>query len=308
MAVHLAANPATDPEAGLAAGLLGERLTVGDFATSAWNIYRQRFKSFLRISLQANLWLLVPVYGWAKFCAGLGLIARLAFNEASARPEPLSDTRRIAEANQWNILLAGFLCFLIMGGVGGAALLAGAILMGIVAAIAGVGDALSPAVGLIFGFLALVGVLLWFAGLSWLVARLFTIELPLMVEERPDPAKAISRSWQLTKSSAWRIVTITFVTGLLTFPIGFILQIVLLVGAGLLAALGSSVPALAELAAVLTFALNIALSIVPSILFMPFWQTLKSLVYADLRDRREGLGLQIACEERRAKVSGPSVA
>ncbi|MEM8676611.1 MAG: hypothetical protein AAGF83_22525 [Cyanobacteria bacterium P01_G01_bin.67] len=39
--------------------------TVGNTITIAVAIYKQNWKRFLKLSLIAHLWLLVPVYGWA---------------------------------------------------------------------------------------------------------------------------------------------------------------------------------------------------------------------------------------------------
>ena len=43
--------------------------TVGNTITIAVAIYRNNFKKFLKLSLAAHLWLLIPVYGWAKYFA-----------------------------------------------------------------------------------------------------------------------------------------------------------------------------------------------------------------------------------------------
>jgi len=43
--------------------------TVGNTITIAFAIYRNNLKRFLQLSLVAHLWLLVPIYGWARYLA-----------------------------------------------------------------------------------------------------------------------------------------------------------------------------------------------------------------------------------------------
>ena len=297
-AIDSAAGPAAVPET----GLLGERLTAGDYVTAAWNVYQQRFKVYFRLSLQANLWLLVPVYGWGKFCAGLGTIARLAFNEATNRKESLSDTRRIAEANKWNIFLAGFLAGLLAFGINLAASISSAILTIVGAAIASLFGS-SAFAGLVTAVFSIGGQLALTVVSYWFYARFFLVEVPLVASsERTDPVEAIGRSWQVTRLSAWTIVTAIFVGGLMVLPLtGVIIALIgIFVGisVGAVAALGENAAGLVALiiaiGVILTFLTILGLGTV----LMPLWQTLKGLIYVDLCDRREGLGLQLACEER----------
>ena len=55
--------------------------TVGNTITIAVAIYRNNLKKFLKLSLAAHLWLLVPVYGWARYFAIAAWISKLSFNE-----------------------------------------------------------------------------------------------------------------------------------------------------------------------------------------------------------------------------------
>jgi len=300
-AIGSATQPATLPET----GLLGERLTAGDFVAAAWNIYRQQFKSYFLLSLRAHLWLLVPVYGWGKFCKGLGIIARLAFNQATNKPEPLNDTLRIATANQWNIFLGGFLVGLLSGGINFAASIANVLFVAVGGALAAVfgSSALTGIVTLLFSFGGQLGLL---AVSYWFYARFFLVELPIVTDSGSfDPTEAIGRSWQVTRGSAWRIVTAMFVgllvaTPLLTaaFFLGGIL-IGVLVGAA--TAFGEDASWLLGLSIAVSVLLVLVAGLGVGAIQMPLWQTLKGLIYADLCDRREGLGLRLACEKQRER-------
>ena len=55
--------------------------TVGNTITVAVAIYRNNFKKFLKLSLVAHLWLLVPIYGWARYFAIAAWISKLSFDE-----------------------------------------------------------------------------------------------------------------------------------------------------------------------------------------------------------------------------------
>jgi len=41
--------------------------TVSNTITVAVAIYKHNWKKYLKLSLIAHLWLLVPVYGWARY-------------------------------------------------------------------------------------------------------------------------------------------------------------------------------------------------------------------------------------------------
>lgn len=43
--------------------------TVGNTITVAVAIYRNNLKQFLKLSVAAHLWLLIPVYGWGRYFA-----------------------------------------------------------------------------------------------------------------------------------------------------------------------------------------------------------------------------------------------
>ena len=62
-------------------------LTVGNVVSAGLRIYRDRFLEYFRIAFIGYLWILVPIYGWAKFAAMNGLIARLTFGEVTEKPE-----------------------------------------------------------------------------------------------------------------------------------------------------------------------------------------------------------------------------
>ncbi|MDZ4875657.1 MAG: hypothetical protein CLLPBCKN_005077 [Chroococcidiopsis cubana SAG 39.79] len=263
-------------------------LNVGNVVTAGVRLYRSHFKRYLRLALQAYLWVLVPIYGWAKFAAIAGLISRLAFGELVNQPESISTARNYIKSRTWSFFFVGLRVgiFVFLAYIGFA--IAGTIIGTIAVLFLGfllrliLGELGSTiAVGLVV--VALLGSLLF--GLIWLYSRWFISEVPLAVEESINGAQSISRSWNLTQTFIWRIQGIVLITFIVTFPIlavsSYIPQIFLL-----RLEQGST-------AYTIVYLISWVLSFAGGILIMPFWQVIKAVVYYDLRTRREGLGLKL---------------
>lgn len=67
-------------------------------------IYRDHFRSYFNIALQAYCWSIIPIYGWAKFSALSALIGRLAYYETLEQPEVISEARSRVERRMWSFL------------------------------------------------------------------------------------------------------------------------------------------------------------------------------------------------------------
>lgn len=264
-------------------------LSVGNVVSAGLRIYRDNFKKYYKLAFIGYLWILVPVYGWAKYSAMMGLLSRLAYVEVAEQPETVRDARRYTNGKMWEFLVAGLLTSLIFLG----AAIAYTILLAIVGAIAGVIFSQgSNGILTIIGILLIVAaVFLFIFGFIWLISRLFLIELPLAIEEGVNAASTIGRSWQLTKGSVGRIQLVVFIAFLISLPIGLVINVVgtilqLAIGAGYETA-GSG--GLGILATLVYFLFILA----AGALMIPFWQSIKALVYYDLRVRREGMGIDL---------------
>ena len=119
-------------------------------------------------------------------------------------------------------------------------------------------------------------------GSIWLEIRFSLVTLPLAIEENVDATSTIGRSWELTKGHVWRIFLILFVASLITLPMQILLQIISFIVQGILEFTSDNNPLL-----------FIAIFIGGSALILPFWQSLRAVIYYDLRSRREGLGLKL---------------
>ncbi len=266
-------------------------LSVGDVVSAGLRIYRDHFKLYFRLAFIAYLWILVPIYGWAKFSAISGLLSRLAFQELLEKPETVSEARRHVMPRMWSFLLAGFLVGLILSGL----VFVGAIIFGIVAAVVGsmIGQGSATNYASAILSLTLLGFLVFIAlivGYLWLVSRLFIVEVPLTVESDVDASSAIRRSWILTKGFVLRLILVITVAFLITLPISIVVQIFSTIIQGFLSA---SLPQDSSTFIVLYYLLILPISFLSGALLMPFWQAIKAVIYYDLRSRREGLDLQI---------------
>jgi len=259
-------------------------LSVGNVVSASLRIYRDHFKSYFRLALVAYLWLLLPIYGWAKYSAISALISRLAFGEVREKPETVSDAHREVNPRMWSFLGAGILTSLIYIGVYVAGSIAIAILAGGAAAIFGQNSVAIAALLVVVTVIALLIIYIR------IISRLLIVELPLAIENNIGATSAISRSWELTKGSVGRIQWIVFVGILVSLPITIVVQILsVIVQSVLTAVLGAESPTFF----LVYYLLILLLSLGSGALVTPFWQAMKAIIYYDLRSRKEGLGLQI---------------
>lgn len=266
-------------------------LSVGNVVSAGIRLYRSHLKDYFLLALRAYVWVLVPVYGWAKFYALTALISRLAFGELVNQPESISSGERFVNSRLWQFLLAMLLLFLIGIGVGlGIVILLA--LLGVLSAalVGGVGQQGNPATFVVFILISFALGIVAVLAILWLVTRFYLVELPLAVEEGIEATSAISRSWELTQGHVWRILLISFVGVLITIPLQIVVQIVIsIVQAAFL-------PLINEgniLIGLLYFVIVLAVSFSSGALLIPFWQSIKAVIYYDLRSRREGLGLKL---------------
>lgn len=259
-------------------------LSVGNVVSAGLRIYRDHFKSYFGLAFVGYLWLLVPIYGWAKFSAIAGLISRLAYGEVRENPETVSDVRREVNPRMWSFFGAGILTFLIFMGVS----LVGSIAIGIVAGVAGVIFGQNGAV--ISVLLTIVAVIAFIIIYIRIVSRLLIVELPLAIENNLTASSAIGRSWELTQGSVGRIQWIVFVAFLISLPLGIVVNILSLIVQSILTGiLGRD----SSLFFLVYYILILPLSFANGAALLPFWQAIKAVIYYDLRSRKEGLGLEM---------------
>ena len=262
-------------------------LSVGNIVTTAFQLYKNRFKPYFLLALKAYFWLLVPIYGWAKFFAISALISRLVYGELVNQPETIKNGTKYVNSKLWQFLVAAILLGLIALG----AYIAFAIAIGIAVGFGGVvayqvGNSALTAITFIIAGVAFIA---FIVGFLWILVRFYIYEVPLAIEDNIDATSTISRSWQLTKGNVSRIMLISFVAVLITLPLLILGQIVS-------ATLQSSLAALIEQQSILSLPLVVVylgLNFALGALQLPFTQAVKAVVYYDLRTRKEGLGLNL---------------
>ncbi|MBE9044613.1 DUF975 domain-containing protein [Pleurocapsales cyanobacterium LEGE 10410] len=259
-------------------------LSVGNVVSAGLRIYRDNFKKYYKLAFIGALWSWLPIYGWAKFYAMQGSISRLAYGEITEKPETVKDANRYVKGRMWSFLGAALLVFLrlLLAYIGGAIILAIALF-----AVFFISNILPEQIALLVTtVLGIAGFVVFFSFLIRLLASFFVSELPLAIEDDTNATKAIRRSQELSKGYVVNLVLILITASVVSFPlwgIVFALQMVpqLIDPADL--ALPASVFTL----------LSYIINTITSALIIPFWQSIKAVVYCDLRVRREGMGIDL---------------
>ena len=261
-------------------------LTVGNVVSAGLRIYRDRFSSYYRLAFIGSLWSYIPIYGWAKLFANMGVISRLAFKELNENPEPEKEAVRHVKPRLWKFLGA-FLLVTIRFFIAWFLYLFGFILLSILGAFL-VQFFNNPVVGIILGLLIILASVFLVISFFRIIARYFIYELPIAIEDDVTAGEAIKRSIELTRDNIFRIQIIVLIASLVTFPI---------FGVNIAASfLQQAINNSAEYQSwfkVLSYIVSSLLMTALGALIIPFWQSIKAVIYYDLRVRREGLGIEL---------------
>ena len=312
---------------------LKQPLSIGDVVSVGLAITRQRWPLFCGISLRAVAWLVIPVVGatlttvmapssrspglsvlafvvllvaslycFGKYLSNAGLISRLVFNELTQTEESVKDAARVTRSLTWSYLGASLIYLLIavvvsfgLSFVFTIAFFLLALILGFIfGAIGGTGalNSTSPMMGFFVVIIAIVTLLMflgYFTALVWILSRFFFADVPLSVESKLGSIGTIGRSWALTEKSGLRIMTITTVGFLITLPISAIGQIITVIPFALDRSGGASL----GLATTLSSLLNVVVTLGIALLTTGFWQSVKAVLYFDLLNSNEGLGLDL---------------
>jgi hypothetical protein len=278
---------------GSEAGGVLRPLSAGNAVTTALHLYRFHFNYFLKQSAIAHLWILVPIYGWAKCVAMMGLLSRLAFAELIHQSEPVEVAQKKNDRFKWSFfsifiqVLIGLFVFSL------AVVMAISIPVGIVivtiASQISVFDSTSiPTTALIQATIALVISVLFIVGAwSWFYSRLIIAGTPLAVGEEMTGRRSIDRGWKLTTANSLRIQGMVMLTFLITLPIvllsSYIPDLAMMIS-GIEVEEGSNLEGIIFISSFFT-------GLVGDVFTAPLWQSLKAVLYYDLRSRREGFDL-----------------
>jgi hypothetical protein len=256
-------------------------LNIANVISAGMRLYRSHLKKYFLIALKAYVWLLVPIYGWVKFYALSALISRLSFGELVNQPESVSEGERFVNSRLWEFFVNMILMFAIGISIGLVFGLIGGLLIGISAVLLGGLQDVTNII--IYGLIVLVFMIISCIGILWIGIRFYLVDVSLAIENDVNGSSTINRSWELTKGNVGRILLISLIVSLITIPIQFIIRLIFPT------LLKQGDPIFSSIFSLLI----LGLTFVGSALILPFLQTVKAVVYYDLRSRHEGIGLQL---------------
>jgi hypothetical protein len=303
-------------------------LSIGNVVTTSITLYKSNFKRYFQVSLRATGWLLaillviliagligvglytvtnsplvaIPVvvggivgtlYCSAKYATDRAVICRLAYQELIDAPETVAVATQKLIPQTWGFLRLTWLISLYFSLIAIVAYIVLIIAVVIVGAIIMYGlklTAESPFTIIIISLAVIVGILLLFGILIRYYAYWFVAELPLAVEQTKSANASIARSKQLISTAVGRVVLIVTIAFLMMIPINTLGNGPSLIGQVMVSA--STDLATQAIGGALILG-GLVLNLISELFIMPFWQIIKSIVYYDLRNRREGGDLTI---------------
>ncbi|WP_150239118.1 glycerophosphoryl diester phosphodiesterase membrane domain-containing protein [Nocardiopsis quinghaiensis] len=155
------------------------------------------------------------------------------------------------------------------------------------------------AVGAVVFVLALAAVV---APSTWIWIRLY-YAMPLVVLERLGPGRAMARSWRLSQDQWWRTLGYWLLTGLLVLVVGMILNMPFGIATGVF----GFVDPTATWSVVASGALTYVGTVLVYAITQPFSAGVNTLLYVDLRMRREGLDLRLHDAAQAGYEAGPEI-
>ncbi|KAF3887377.1 MULTISPECIES: hypothetical protein [Nostocales] len=276
-----------------------QQLSIGNVVNLSFYLYRSHLKQYFQLAFTAHLWVLVPIYGWAKFYAIAGLISRLAFQDLIGHPETIQAAKSHVNRNFWKFLSTVIIVFLTVCILFLVFYILSSLIAGLLFIIISLVTGSSPRTmanpfsSSLFLAIIVPTVTAIYVSPFWFYTYFFVTDLPLVLD-KINSFQAINRSWKLTRGHIKRILGIIFISLLITFPLLTLSWFVcsLLIG-GFLGIFFQFFLNNPNNDSSLGFLLFFVLNTVTGILTMPFWQSVKAVVYYDIRCRKEGLDLKI---------------
>jgi uncharacterized RDD family membrane protein YckC len=242
-------------------------------------------------------------YCFGRYLAGGAAISRLVFKELMLEPETAKAANAYANSRTWGFWLLSLVLFIIFFGVIMAMYIALTIAVALL--IGGVGGlsafennsfewleglVRNPAIAVAF-LLGCMAVIVTFTIVwTWISARFAVAELPYGIEPDVGATASIGRSWMLTETNVWHTVMVVFVMGLVMIPINVMIQIV-----SSTVQVFFSVLTVSEnpIMLALFYLASLILALLGTVVTLPLSQAIKGVLYLDLRNRREGLKLNL---------------
>lgn len=240
------------------------------------------------------LWVVLIGFSMAKSFALSTAIGKVAFARLTHAPLSMAQAKRFTARRKGGFLLINLgqrLC----------TILAGYILLSLTQLV------FAEPFELGFEAIALGIIPLILLGMAflWLVARLAITDMPLATQENSSAIASFETAWQLTRGHAKRILWAMVGLGLvISPPILFICTVAFQVRDSWLM---NSPDADSTLNLALSIALLHSHLIVIGILGVPFWQSLRALIYCDLLQQNQSQPLVEAALMERSHSPSPTI-
>jgi hypothetical protein len=151
----------------------------------------------------------------------------------------------------------------------------------------------------VLGFLAMLCV-------TFAAGVMFSLSPAAVVLERQGPWQGLKRSWQLVRSSFWRVLGILLLTLVIIFLASFVLNIPFLIIEGISG--GSVFGTGAQTSSVVAIVVAAIGGIVVGAITRPILAGVSVLLYLDMRMRREGLDLILQNAAQNQQLTGDEFA
>lgn len=268
--------------------------TVGNMITIGVAIYKQNWRQYLKLSAIAHLWLLVPVYGWARYFAISAWMSRLSLQEIDdeldySDRQPYFSIRSLciflftAIFTIFEPIVLGYLSFTILGVI--IIVFSRVISLWVFSfsLLEILENYLSNQEDPKYFFYELLGLVLLLLISLLFYARLFITDLIFTDRSNNKLFDLIYRSYFITKSNKFKTYTTICLSCLLTLPVWIIGYLIVPIIAGFIFTI-SSINLLEPLNPLLSFCLVFTLVCAHGIV-LPFWQSIKAVVFYHLSQR-----------------------
>ncbi len=283
-----------------------QQLSIGNIVNVSFHLYRTHLKLYFRLSLLAYLWLLVPIYGWAKFFSISGLISRLAFRELAGNPESAKAANTSIKSRIWSFFFKEILLIIFLSVSLFISLLFTAVWISLFNLNSSINYfVLDPffrknpwiAVLIMLAILMILLASIFFPTL-WLYSRVFITDLPLAIESKTNCFNTFTRTWNLTRKYSFSIQLTLLIAFLVMLPIQILIYLTTSIIWIVVSRISSFILSNSSTSSTLLDLLTIVMIVLGGVIIMPFWQSIKAVIYYNVRLRREGLGLELLCDRK----------
>jgi hypothetical protein len=303
-------------------------LTVGNVVSAAITLYKSNFKRYLQVSLRSikwigmtilstigagilggaivynapNSWILVLpiVLGWlaiilyysAKYATDRAIISRLAYQELIDSPETTDVATEKLSPRTWGFLRLSLWLTLYMSMVILVSYLLFAIAIGIGISIFTAFNFISNPLAYVSLSLIVIGLIIYLILINFrYYCYWFVSELPLAIESKITARFSIVRSKELSHPFVRELQLIIFIAFLITLPISSVGNSLAMGGQIMEIMANNRFMPVNESSQFLSSGLiliGVLVGTITEFFIMPFWQTIKAVIYYDLVNQQEG--------------------